>query len=245
MISIVVPCYNEEQNICRLVKRFIPIAENFSTEGFQLVLVNNGSTDNTQRVIESEAEKHNFISNVNIQKNIGYGYGICEGLKACEGEWMGWIHADLQLPPEALQEFWKIIIVDRENAKETYFKGRRSGRPLSDRFFTACMGIYESIYLGQKLWDINAQPTLIHRDFYSRIENPPNDFSFDLYVYYLARKASMRVVRVPVVQQDREAGVSSWNDGGLKARINLIKRTLIFSKNLKKDIKNIREGNLT
>lgn len=237
MISIVVPCYNEEGNVSGLVERFIPISTKFKNEGFQLILVNNGSTDSTSQVIDSEAGKYSFIKKVNIEKNIGYGYGICEGLKACDGEWMGWIHADLQLPPEAFLDFYAYIINDKERAKKTYFKGRRRNRPLSDCFFTFCMSVYESLYLCQKLWDINAQPTLIHRDFYEQIINPPYDFSLDLYVYYLAREKKMEIVRVPVVQQKRVEGISSWNNGKLQSRIKFIRRTLEFSKKMKQGIK--------
>lgn len=240
MYSIVVPCYNEEKNIHKLVKRFEAIADGFISEGFELVLVNNGSSDGTYTAINQECKSHSFITKVNVLENQGYGYGIIQGLKACKGEWLGWIHADLQIPPEAFLEFREKIDGDKDKAQNTYFKGRRSNRPLSDVFFTACMGIFESLYLKQKLWDINAQPTLIHRSFYEKIKNPPYDFSLDLYVYYLAKKFKMDVIRVSVVQQQRKEGISSWNDGKLRARINFINRTLTFSKELKKGIKENR-----
>lgn len=237
MISVVVPCYNEEGNIERLVERFVALRDRLANEGFELILVNNGSADNTSLAIDNAVSKYDFIVKVNIEKNNGYGYGIIEGLKVCRGDWLGWIHADLQLPPEAFIDFYDIIQQDVDKATNSYFKGRRSNRSLSDRFFTTCMGIYESMYLGKRLWDINAQPTLIHRQFYVKIDNPPFDFSLDLYVYYLARKFGMNVIRVPVIQQERKEGKSSWNDGKFRARVNFIKRTLAFSKTLKKRIK--------
>lgn len=237
MISIIVPCFNEEKNIKALVKRFVQINQSFDTETMELILVNNGSKDLTESEIDKAVEAYPFIRKVNVLENHGYGEGIIQGLKAAKGEWLGWIHADLQLPPEAFLDFYEIIKNEPEKSINTYLKGRRSNRPLSDRFFTAGMGIFESIYLKEKLWDINAQPTLIHRSFYEKIENPPKDFSLDLYVYYLARTQKLNVVRVPVVQAERLEGVSSWNDGKLKARINFIKRTLAYSKTLKQGIK--------
>ncbi len=236
MISVVVPCYNEERNIHRLVKRFLPIAGKLSEKEFELVLVNNASYDGTSKIIDEEMGKYDFIKKVSLKKNLGYGYGILAGLSVCRGEWLGWIHADLQIPPEAFLEFEKIIRENPDKAKRFYFKGKRRGRPVSDTIFTIGMGVFESLYLGHRLWDINAQPTLIHKNFYKRFVNPPYDFSLDLYVYYLARKLGLKVVKVPVVQQKREEGVSSWNHG-LKSRMLFIKRTLIFSRDLKKNIK--------
>lgn len=239
MISVVIPCYNEENNIHNVVKRFVPIQEKFKSIGFELILVNNGSKDGTSAMIDDEIKKYDFIKKVSVEKNLGYGYGILEGLKKCNGEWLGWIHADLQLPPEAFLDFADIIEKEPDKSKQSYFKGRRKKRPILDTFFTIMMGIFESIYLGQKLWDINAQPSLIHRDFYKKLVDPPYDFSFDLYVYYLAKKNNLNIVRVPVIQQEREEGVSSWNNG-MKDRMKFIKNTLKFSRNLKKGIKEKR-----
>lgn len=237
MISIVVPCYNEEKNIQRLIKRFVPIAKKLDSKGFELLLVDNASNDGTLKEIEKGANKFSFIKKVVIEgKNRGYGYGIIQGLKKCNGEWLGWIHADLQLPPEAILDFIKIVDSDPIKAKNTYFKGKRRNRPVSDTFFTIGMGIFESVYLRQWMWDINAQPTLIHRNFYQQLKYFPVDFSLDLYVYYMARRVKLHVVRVPVVQRKRKEGVSSWNNG-MRARMKFIKRTYNYSKKLKKGIK--------
>ncbi len=237
MISIVVPCYNEEKNIQRLVKRFVPIAEKLGSKGFELILVDNASNDGTSEVIDRECKKASFIRKIAIDgENQGYGYGIIQGLKICKGEWLGWIHADLQLPPEAFLDFMRIADMDPLKSETRYFKGKRHNRPVSDTFFTIGMSVFESLYLGKRLWDINAQPTLIHRSFYVQLVNLPYDFSLDLYVYYMARRLKLQVTRVPVIQRNREEGVSSWNNG-IKARLKFIKRTIDYSIKLKKEIK--------
>lgn len=240
MYSIVVPCYNEEKNIHRLVERFDSVARELAIDGFELILVNNGSSDGTSAMIDREVLSHPYIKKIDIIGNQGYGYGIMQGLAACKGEWLGWIHADLQLPPETFLEYAGLIR-QTANAGNCFYKGRRKNRPVSDVFFTMCMGIYETLYLGQPLWDINAQPTLISRKFYQQITDPPFDFSLDLYVYYLAKKLHYQVVRVNVIQQEREEGVSSWNNG-IQGRIKFIKRTLNFSRELKRRIKEEKSG---
>lgn len=95
------------------------------------------------------------------------------------------------------------------------------------------MGVFESAYLGKPLFDINAQPNIFPRDFYESWENPPLDFALDLYAFYMARVRGLRLIRFPVRFPPRVYGESHWNTG-LKAKWELIKRIMSFSKSMKK-----------
>ena len=235
--SVVVPCYNEEKNLDRLMERFDPIQAKLAAAGkeLELVLVENGSADNSHEKITAIVQARTYVKEVRVMVNQGYGYGILQGLAACTGEFLFWLHADLQLPPEAILDM--INILDGSDAPDRLFiKGSRRNRPLSDRFFTWGMGIFESLYLGMRLRDINAQPTCIPRTFYASWSDPPYDFSLDLYTYYMAMKGGLELRRVPVVQLERMEGASSWNTG-MASRIKLVKRTLAYSKVLKKQLR--------
>jgi len=98
------------------------------------------------------------------------------------------------------------------------------------------MGAFESIYLGVSLNDINAQPNLFHRSFFESWQDPPHDFSLDLYAFYMARKMGLEVIRFPVVFKDRMHGHSHWNFGW-KSKWKFIKRTLDYSFTLKKRLR--------
>lgn len=235
MLSIVVPCYNEEKNVARLVDRFNNIFNELNENGFELILVDNGSKDNTNHEIDKCCKKYNYVKKVVVENNIGYGYGILQGLYQAKGDWIGWIHADLQLPPEAFVEM--IQYIKKEKCDDMYyFKGLRKNRPIIDKLFTFGMSCFETVFLKKRLWDINAQPTLISRKLLESFDNPPYDFSLDLYGYYLARVNKYNIVRIPVCQQERTEGESSWNNG-MSARIKLIKRTISYSSLMKKNIK--------
>ena len=90
------------------------------------------------------------------------------------------------------------------------------------------MSIFESILLGQFLWEINAQPKLFHSSFMNKIKTPPNDWSFDLYFYYLAKKNKFKIASFDVIFPERIHGKSHW-DEGLKSKIKFIKRTIDYS----------------
>lgn len=226
-LSIVVPCYNEEENIPLILERFREVIER---EDIEVILVNNGSTDNSAQVLEELLPKYNFAKTVLVEVNQGYGYGICQGLQRCEGEYIGWTHADMQTDPADIIK--ALDIIERERGL-VFVKGNRKGRPLFDVFFTAGMSLFETCYLHKKLYDINAQPNIFPKIFFDGWEEPPHDFSLDLYALYMARKKGLKVVRFPVLFPERIHGESKWNTG-LKAKWKFIKRTIDFSVKLKK-----------
>lgn len=232
-LSIVVPCYNEAESIPKLLKAY---AEVITRNDVEIILVNNGSTDNTDIILaELTPQYSHFLRPITVPVNQGYGFGILEGLKAAKGEFIGWTHGDLQTPPKDI--ITALSILETNNYSENlYIKGNRQGRPLFDRFFTGGMSLFESCYFGVKMNDINAQPNIFHKSFFVRWNNPPYDFALDLYVFYLASKHGLNIVRFPVQFPKRQHGVSKWNTG-LTSRWKFIKRTISFSKELKRKLR--------
>ena len=95
-LSIVIPCYNEEKNIPLLAGRFNEVIKRNDIE---VILVDNGSVDNSSLVIESLLPKYSFLRTVKVEINRGYGFGILSGLRSARGEYIGWTHADMQADP--------------------------------------------------------------------------------------------------------------------------------------------------
>ena len=231
-LSIIVPCYNESKNIPLILEKFASVIKRDDVE---VLLVNNGSQDNSQEVLDGLAPKYFFARVIKVEENQGYGFGITSGLNDAKGEFIGYTHADMQTDPsdpiKALEIIEKQLL-----PKECYIKGDRKKRPILDQFFTMGMSLFETIYLGKKLWDINAQPNIFHRSFFKEIKNScPKDFSLDLYFLYMAKKKGLNVVRFDVIFPERVHGVSSWNTG-FASTWKFIKRTLVFSVKLKKEL---------
>ncbi|WP_394884849.1 glycosyltransferase family 2 protein [Clostridium butyricum] len=228
-LSIIVPCYNEEKNIPLILERFNSV---INREDIEVILVNNGSKDNSEKVIWKLLPRYKFAKTMLVDINQGYGYGILQGLKLASGEYIGWTHADMQTDPQDVITALEII-EKHENSKYLFVKGNRKNRPLFDQFFTSGMSLFESLYLGKSLYDINAQPNIFHRSFYESWIDPPYDFSLDLYALYLARKNNFNVERFNVIFPERIHGESSWNSGFL-SKWKFIKRTIGFSIKLKR-----------
>lgn len=232
LLSIVVPCYNESKNISLILKRFKDVID---TDEIEVILVDNGSTDNSSEIFAELLPKYLFAKLIKVSVNQGYGFGIISGLRVADGEYVGWTHADMQTDPSDVIKTYEIV--KRRGEKKIYVKGSRKERSFFDLFFTLGMSFFETLYLRSYLWDINAQPNIFHRDFFKDWKNPPYDFSLDLYALYMARKKGLKIIRFPVLFPQRIYGVSSWNRG-VKSKFKFIKRTFIFSVQLKRSMKN-------
>lgn len=228
--SIIIPCYNEGENIPLLLQR---LDKAIKSNDIEVILINNASTDNSRLVLKTLIPKHKFARTINTEQK-GYGVAILSGLKIARGEFIGWTHADLQTDPKDLVKAIKII-AEKNFSKSIYIKGNRKGRLLFDQLFTTVMGIFESLYFGTFFYDINAQPNIFHISFFRKWKNPPNDFSIDLYAYYMAKREKLEIVRFPVRFPNRMHGESSWNTGIL-SKWKFIKRTLDFSLKLKRTL---------
>lgn len=229
-LSIVIPCYNESKTIPLILEKFSSIIKK---KDIEILFINNGSQDNSLEILNKLIPHYPFAKVLTIDVNQGYGFGITSGLCKAKGEYIGYLHADMQTDPaDALKA---LEIIERQsNPENCFIKGNRKGRSLFDRFFTIGMSLFETIYLRSKLWDINAQPNIFHRNFFYSIKNNcPKDFSLDLYFLYMANKKKLNVIRFDVMFPRRIHGTSSW-DTGLASKWKFIKRTIEFSIKLKK-----------
>ena len=228
--SLVIPCYNEAANLPLLLERCKEVARRADIE---VILVDNGSSDNSPDVLLNLLPQYPGCRSVRVEKNQGYGFGILTGLRAAKGEILGWTHADMQTDP---QDVLQGLDLFDKHGLDIFVKGRRYGRPLADVVFTLGMSVFETLLLGKSLWDINAQPTMFSRSFFETWEDPPSDFSLDLYAYYLARCNCLVIHRFPVMFGVRVHGVSHWNVNWAAKR-KFIRRTVDFSLQLRKSLK--------
>jgi glycosyltransferase involved in cell wall biosynthesis len=227
-LSIIIPCYNEAGNVPLILDRFEACVGN--KKNVEVICVNNGSTDKTGEYLAAEISKRaNPIFKITtVLHNKGYGYGILSGLEDALGDVLAWTHADMQTDPSdvliAFEEFCKTDMT------KTIMKGERTNRPAMDRFMTWGMQQVTRLYLKTGLDDINAQPKLFSKQFYSDVikNKAPHDFSLDLYLLYQAKIAGITIKTIPVVFADRMHGEAKGGGGSWKNRIKLIKRTLNY-----------------
>jgi len=220
--SLIIPCYNESKNIIPILER---VKYRFNPETIELIIVDNGSTDETELLLLKNLKKYPFATSIRVPINKGYGNGIFEGLKKAKGEIIGWTHADQQT--DLLDAIKGFDFYKNKSTNNLFVKGTRKGRNFFDSFFTLGMSLLSSLILNKLLWDINAQPNIFHRSFLKELKRPPKDFSFDLYVLYKASILKKNIVRFPVNFSKRLYGESKWNIN-LSSKIKFIIRNIKY-----------------
>ncbi len=100
-ISVVVPVYNSEQSLPILVERLYPILVQITTN-FELILVNDGSHDNSWGVVETLIAQHTWVTGINLMRNFGQHNALLCGIRAATNDIVITIDDDLQNPPEEI-----------------------------------------------------------------------------------------------------------------------------------------------
>lgn len=107
-ISVVIPLYNESESLPELFAWIDEVmqANNFS---YEIIAVNDGSTDNSWQVIREQAEKNPQIRGICFQRNYGKSAALNEGFQASRGAVVITMDADLQDSPEEIPELYRMI----------------------------------------------------------------------------------------------------------------------------------------
>lgn len=134
-ISIVVPCYNEEKALPLFYEELKNNITDFSRNvEFEILLVNDGSKDNTLKVIKDLTKKDDRIKYISFSRNFGKEAAIYAGLENASGDYVTLMDADLQDPPSLLKEMYKSVTNEDYDAVGTR-RINRKGEPIIRSFF--------------------------------------------------------------------------------------------------------------
>ena len=104
-ISIVIPSYNESQNINEIYRRNIEVIKKLSVKKYELIFVENGSKDNSLELLKKINSENKSVKIISLSRNFGYQSAIAVGLKYSESDYVCVMDGDLQDPPEIISKF--------------------------------------------------------------------------------------------------------------------------------------------
>lgn len=206
-LSLVIPLYNEETNIIKVIK---PILKEFENKGIthELVLVDNGSRDKTGELIKALAKEYSTLTIVTVDLNQGYGYGILKGMDKASGEYIGFMCGDGQiLPSDILNIYQKLINESLDLCKATRVIRQDGLRRKFISFFYNL--IFSLLFISVKSRDINATPKIMRREIYQKLHLKSKDWFIDAEVMLKCKELGCRVAEVPVTFYCRQEGVSN------------------------------------
>jgi glycosyltransferase involved in cell wall biosynthesis len=136
-LSVVTPCFNEQGNLSELYRRVTDACRASVGDDYEIVLIDDGSSDATRPIIRDLSEKDPHVVGVLLSRNHGHQLALSAGLHVCRGQRVLIIDGDLQDPPELLSDM--MALMDREKADVVY--GQRDERQGESAFkkFTASM----------------------------------------------------------------------------------------------------------
>jgi len=203
MFSIVIPVYNEEDSLLELVDR-IHNAIKVLDKPFEIVFVNDGSTDKSQQVIESLSSQYSYIHFITFRKNFGKSAALNAGFKHVKYDIVFTMDADLQDDPVEIPRFlaeiangYDLVTGWKENRLDPKEK------TIPSKLFNAMT----SKMSGLKLNDYNCgfkcyrKEVLEEVDLYGELHR---------FVPFLAHKKGFKVKEIPVLHHERKHGVSKF-----------------------------------
>ena len=113
-ISIIVPCYNEEESLPIFYKEIDKISKEMKSVDFEFLFINDGSKDKTLEILRKLAKKDKRVRYVSFSRNFGKEAGMWAGLENATGDYVAIMDADMQDPPSKVKEMYVILSTDKE-----------------------------------------------------------------------------------------------------------------------------------
>lgn len=108
-ISIVVPCYNEEESLPVFYKEICKVAKEMKIVDFEFLFINDGSKDKTLSILRDYAKKDKRVRYISFSRNFGKEAGMYAGLSNSTGDYVAIMDADMQDPPEMIKVMYQLI----------------------------------------------------------------------------------------------------------------------------------------
>lgn len=203
-LSLILPVYNQEDIIAPVIKDIIEKIKRLKIN-FEIILVENGSKDNSLKMIEQLENKYTFIKALSSEK--GYGRAIRKGIQASVGRYISYMPSDGQVDMRVFQILWKEINKNEfEIIKVKRLRRENRSRLYISRFYSVLLKI---IFNTQYLTDVNGNPRIMERKKINMLKIKSNDSFIDAEITIKARTRKWKIKEIPMRHLERIGGKSS------------------------------------
>jgi glycosyltransferase involved in cell wall biosynthesis len=200
-ISAVLPAFNEEANLERVVARTAEALAS-RTRAFEVIVVDDGSQDGSARLLDQLKTRYPNLRVIRHPQNRGYGAALRSGFTAARLPWVFMMDADNQFDPSDLDLLTRHA--DEADIVTGYRKQRQD--PLPRRLNAWAFFYLVRLLFGRQVRDVNCAFKLLRRDIVSRMDLRSNGALINTEVFVLARRQHARIVEVPVNHYARTSG---------------------------------------
>lgn len=200
-LSIVLPAYNEEGNIVEAVRSALRFLKKRFLK-YEVIVVNDGSKDKTESLVNELAQKNNHIVLISHQKNAGYGQTVYDGLRAAKSDLVFFTDSDLQFDLNELDEF--LDQIDDYDVIIGYRRRRSEG--LIRKVNMVGWKLLLRIFLGLKTKDIDCAFKLFKKEVLKSLKINSGGAMFSAELIYRIAKKNGKIMEMPVSHFPRKTG---------------------------------------
>lgn len=205
MISIIIPVYNEEENITPLYHQLIGIADKIDTDAVEFIFVDDGSTDGSLGFLEKIKENDERIEIIKFSRNFGSHAAIAAGLHFCRGNAAVLYPADMQDPPELIEALCQAWL-----AGNKVVWGYRRSRPNESILLRICALAYYrvlNLIANTQLPCLGVDTVLVDRDVINNFNKvSEKNSSYVMLISWMGFKST----GIPYDKVSRKYGKSKW-----------------------------------
>ncbi|MEJ6695510.1 MAG: glycosyltransferase family 2 protein [Chitinophagales bacterium] len=204
-LSLVIPAFNEEESLTELYQWITNVMQK-NKFSYEVIFVDDGSKDDTWKIIEDISLKDSNIHGIKFQRNYGKSAALQLGFQAAKGDVVVTMDADLQDSPDEIPEMYRMIVEDKFDLVSGWKQKRFD--PITKTIPTKIYNGVTRMMSGIKLHDMNCGLKAYHRDVIKSIEVYGD---MHRYIPVLAKKAGFNKIGEKVVQhQARKFGVTKF-----------------------------------
>ncbi|MDM8527151.1 polyprenol monophosphomannose synthase [Anaerolineales bacterium HSG24] len=208
-ISIVLPTYNEADNIELLIDRTLKALGDYPG-GIEVVVVDDDSPDGTWRLIKQRGEADERVRLIHRTTERGLTSAIQRGIREADGEWVGWMDCDMSMPPEDWPRLADALAQGAGMAVGSRYVpgGGDVAHSLTGRVFSRAINIWAGILLDWSIKDYTSGFILARKEIFEQVDLRGDYGEYCIDMLYRTKKAGYTILELPYICVPREAGES-------------------------------------
>jgi glycosyltransferase involved in cell wall biosynthesis len=220
LLSVVIPVYNERDNLRELVDRLQAALAPLAARGFEVLLVDDGSTDGSQTLIQELAAARTWLRPLLLIRNYGQSTALQAGFDHARGQYVATLDGDLQNEPDEIPRLLELLEKDPDIDAVSGWRKKRQDRALTRRLPSWLANRVISAVTGVRLHDYGCALKVYRA---SIIDNLRLYGEMHRFIPALAVEAGARIVEVPVVHHPRTRGRSKYGlDRAVRVALDLL-----------------------
>ncbi len=200
-LSIFFPAYNEEENVTESCMQALKLAKEI-TDDYEVIIVNDGSTDNTGKILDNLQKKYKYFLPIHHKKNQGYGGAVWTGITNSTKDLIFFTDVDLQFNINELKKF--LPYIDNYDAVIGYRNPRRD--PFMRLVNAWGWKVLTRLMFNLRVKDIDCAFKLFHREIFDQINVNSRGAMISAELLIRMQRKNMRIKELPVKHYPRKAG---------------------------------------